>query len=281
MGGYQSESIITGDLPLMSMTGGHGRTDAREDQDYTVNLETPITAYENGLTLWVTFEQTNKSDPTINVDSLGAVDILVHLGEGEYVSLPEGVLIGGRTYILVYKGRSFEIINLYLPTQVATEAQVGVARFANSTETVSGNANDLMVSVEQLNHKLSNQLMNWSPLILPSTNIHSSYAYSGGNSRLDLIGGILLIPGNLTIMQTANNGVLYKAHVMAFPKPFDGTMLPSGELQSVEGEKFTYMIDHNGKFLLNGMFNSSTDTLPITINPYVIKTPIEFEATPF
>jgi len=100
---------------------------------------TGLTAYTAGLTVRFTAAGANTGAVTLNIGSLGAINLV----RADGVALVTGAILSAGTYEAVYDGTSFKLQGSVAPSQLATATQI---------QTISGSvaANDLTVGAGAL-----------------------------------------------------------------------------------------------------------------------------------
>ena len=74
--------------------------------NYAINLSPPIISYVEGLTVLVKINIENSGSSTININTLGAKNIV----KGVNTALSSGDLLAGQIIMLCYNGTSFQIV---------------------------------------------------------------------------------------------------------------------------------------------------------------------------
>lgn len=105
-----ADSTTSGYILASGASGGAGLRfgTAAGTDTYTLTLTPPLTEYATGLALLVKFTNTNTDAATLNVNSLGAKDIVVRAG----IPVIAGQLTGDKFYLLVYDGTRFQATDL-------------------------------------------------------------------------------------------------------------------------------------------------------------------------
>jgi hypothetical protein len=149
IGGYISDWVLNdqnlvGDFPVDHAVGGFG-TAAGTGSNYTLSLNTPISAYRQGMPLEAMFGTANTGPVTINVDGLGPKAIMKVSASGALTELAAGDLAAAKMAILVYDGAVFQLANACCdsaaqapPVPPASDAQPGIIRIATAPEAQAG-----------------------------------------------------------------------------------------------------------------------------------------------
>jgi hypothetical protein len=106
---------VTGATSGTTLIGGSVTTngafnfavDAGSTDDYAVTLSPAPTAYTTGMMVVFTANTANTTGATLNVNTLGAKALV----KGANAALATNDIIVGRTYIAVYDGTQFDLIN--------------------------------------------------------------------------------------------------------------------------------------------------------------------------
>jgi hypothetical protein len=77
------------------------------DDDYDITILPAPSAYSTGMMIMFTAATANTTGATINVNSLGSKALV----KGNNAALATNDIIAGRTYIAVYDGTQFDLIN--------------------------------------------------------------------------------------------------------------------------------------------------------------------------
>lgn len=105
-----ADSTTSGYILASGATGSAGLRlgTAAGTDTYTLTLSPALTAYTDGLALLVKFTNANTGAATLNVNSLGAKDIVI----SENIPLVAGQLSGDKYYMLVYDGTRFQVSDI-------------------------------------------------------------------------------------------------------------------------------------------------------------------------
>lgn len=116
---------------------------AGTDDAYTVTATSTITEYEIGTKFLIRPDRANTGAATIDVDSVGAVDLQKYDNTGTLAALAAGDLAIGRIYEISFDGTRFILTS----PPLATDTVAGVVELSDSTENATGTDTSRVPSV--------------------------------------------------------------------------------------------------------------------------------------
>ena len=166
-----------------------------------------------------------------------------------------------------------------LDSRLATETLIGLIEIATQAETDLGADNQRAITPLRLKTRLDNYLNRESLLTITAEQIGTNMYHTPGRNRYSVVNGNMILIKDIRLKRTGGAGSV-SGWMMNFPKPNNSpTGALSGTLTSNQGETFFYNIDSNGRVSISGTFIDPNDELLFNIHPYIVKYPIEYDAT--
>lgn len=166
-----------------------------------------------------------------------------------------------------------------LDSRLATETLIGLIEIATQAETDLGADNQRAITPLRLKTRLDNYLNRESLLTITAEQIGTTIYHTPGRNRYSVVNGNMVLIKDIRLKRTGGTGSV-SGWMMNFPKPNNSpTGALSGTLTSNGGQTFFYNIDSNGRVSISGTFIDPNDELLFNIHPYIVKYPIEYDAT--
>jgi len=143
-------------------------SDARDNQNtiidtagsgnaYTASANTTITAYEAGQLFFIRFDRANTGSATLDIDSLGAVNLRKTNNSGGYSNLTADDILDYEVYRVLYDGTRFVLLD-----ERATNDRKGVVRKSTNAENIAGTEDKAYPSVLGVTTIIDNHMRAWA-----------------------------------------------------------------------------------------------------------------------